>query len=420
MNIQIHPLKKTALSALFVLTASLIAPVQVFGLSADQQSIFDHGIYYFDAQASSNCSTTDADLAGSDGEEKAWNYFKDKGLSDVQVAGIMGNLEQESGFDPTRMQKGGDSQNPADADPLGWGLIQWTPGSKVVGLAAQAGVTGPIYELGTQLDLTWQHMLNNPSVTGTFDMSYFKTITDVDTATQYFRSQIEGGTDPIDPNTGQPVREEYARAALQKYSGQVVPASTGSGCSTSSGATTTASGACTVNQIVYSAEYSQQQLTQIFGDPGTASDHTAMENKQVTVDFLGHSVQANPLIAPCLEATANDIQNSGINYPITDVGCYRFDSDNGTSNIGLLSYHTYGAACDINPLTNNYYNTGDNGTRPYDPNCPPASSAVNSGSCYNMPPQIVQIFASHGFYWGGNFRSVKDYMHFEWHGVVPQ
>jgi hypothetical protein len=76
----------------------------------------------------------------------------------------------------------------------------------------------------------------------------------------------------------------------------------------------------------------------------------------------------------------------------------------------------YGAACDINPYTNNFYDTGP---VPYNPNCPAASGVVDSGHCYDMPQQIIKIFAENGFYWGGNFNSVKDYMHFEWHGVVP-
>jgi hypothetical protein len=117
-----------------------------------------------------------------------------------------------------------------------------------------------------------------------------------------------------------------------------------------------------------------------------------------------------------LNSVEQQIKSANIKYKITSVGCYRFDSNNGGSNIGLSSYHTYGAACDVNPFTNNFYDTGP---VPYNPNCPPASGVVDSGHCYDMSPQLVKIFADNGFYWGGNFNSVKDYMHFEWHGLVP-
>ena len=33
-----------------------------------------------------------------------WNYFKNKGLNDFGVAGLMGNLYAESGLRPTNLQ----------------------------------------------------------------------------------------------------------------------------------------------------------------------------------------------------------------------------------------------------------------------------------------------------------------------------
>jgi len=376
----------------------------------DADSIYGGTTFYDPDSGAATGQCSGSSLSGSDNETKTWNYFKAKGLSDQQVAGIMGNILQESHFNPLIMQKGGESQNPADADPLGWGIIQWTPGSKVIDEAQQAGLSAPIYLLSTELDLVWQHMHNNPVVTQTFDMNAFESITDEKVAATYFRDHIEGGSDPGG------VRETNATNILNQYAGTGGGASGGS--TGTCGEVSTSNGDCSVSKIVYDAEYSQAQLTQIFGDPGTAGSHTAMDANLISVDFLGHSVQVNKLIAPCLQAVASDWKANNITYKIDSIGCYRFDSDNGGSNIGLRSYHTYGAACDINPNTNNFYSNG--APRPYDPNCPAASGVVDSGSCYNMPPDVIKIFAAHGFYWGGNFNSVKDYMHFEWHGVVPQ
>ena len=165
-------------------------------------------------------------------------------------------------------------------------------------------------------------------------------------------------------------------------------------------------GSCDATQPLYGSingsgnEYSLQQLAAIFGDPGTAADHSAMENKQVTVNFLGNPLKVNPLVAPCLQAVANQIKQSGSNYKITSMACYRFDSDNGTSNIGLKSYHTYGAACDINPPTNPFVESG-------------------APTAHDMPDEYVQAFHDHGFTWGGNWHQPKDYMHFEFNGIVP-
>jgi hypothetical protein len=165
-------------------------------------------------------------------------------------------------------------------------------------------------------------------------------------------------------------------------------------------------GSCDTTQPLYGSvngsgdEYSLKQLAAIFGDPGTAADHSAMENKQVTVNFLGNPVKVNPVVAPCLQAVAKQIQQSGSTYKIRSMGCYRFDSDNGTSNIGLKSYHTYGAACDINSDTNPFVESG----------------AVTD---HDMPDEYVQAFHDHGFTWGGAWHQPKDYMHFEFNGVAP-
>lgn len=59
-------------------------------------------------------------LVGSNNAEKTYNFLRSKGLSPQQAAGIMGNLQVESGFIPNNQQNG--SPWPQD----GWGIAQWT------------------------------------------------------------------------------------------------------------------------------------------------------------------------------------------------------------------------------------------------------------------------------------------------------
>ncbi len=71
-----------------------------------------------------------------------------------------------------------------------------------------------------------------------------------------------------------------------------------------------------------------------------------------------------------------------------------------------LSWHAYGRAIDINPLQNPYIRDGiilPNGAK-RDLSC--------CGTCdeFSLP---VQLFKAHGFIWGGEWTSLKDYMHFE-------
>ncbi len=218
-----------ALSGLFIIFACFTAlsnTPQVLALSATQKSTFDSGIDYYDTDVSGDTSlggscSSSTTLVGSDGQEQTWNYFKGKGLSDAQVAGIMGNIQQESGFNPEVMENGGQSPDPYDAGDKGWGIIQWSgngdtgrsTGDKFYSLFQQSGVQGAVYELSTQLDLVWQHMNNHPDVTGHFDLNHYQQITSETEAALYFEKYIEGGTDPNG------VRESNATKILQQYGG---------------------------------------------------------------------------------------------------------------------------------------------------------------------------------------------------------
>ncbi len=170
----------------------------------DAHSIYNDTVWYRAGDVAggvdNSCTTN---LVGSDSEQMVWNYFKGQGLSDAQVAGIMGNMKQESNFNPVVMEIGGESQNPYDAGSKGWGIIQWSgnngprsTGDKVTSLYKDSGLSGPIYELSTQLELVWGHMHNNPPITtGDFRMVDFQKITNPREAAAYFRLHIEGGTD---------------------------------------------------------------------------------------------------------------------------------------------------------------------------------------------------------------------------------
>jgi hypothetical protein len=64
-------------------------------------------------------STVISDATKAKNQVTVKNYFKDKGLSKEAVAGIMGNIQRESTFNP-------DALNPKDSNGLpSRGLIQW-------------------------------------------------------------------------------------------------------------------------------------------------------------------------------------------------------------------------------------------------------------------------------------------------------
>lgn len=120
-------------------------------------------------------------LTGTNNEQKIWNFFKSKGiLSDVQIAGLMGNLYAESGLNPANLQNtaearlglsdaaytaavdNGSHKNFA-SDNVGYGLCQWTYSPRKAGLLSYAKVRGR--SIG---DLEMQVEYIHKELTGTF------------------------------------------------------------------------------------------------------------------------------------------------------------------------------------------------------------------------------------------------------------
>ncbi|MDN5725521.1 MAG: phage tail tip lysozyme [Propionibacteriales bacterium] len=82
--------------------------------------------------------------------ETAWNFFRGKGLSEAQTAGLIGNFIVESGADPI---------NPAAKQfggGPGRGIAQWE-GSRRTALESYAASRGLAWSnLGLQLDFVWR------------------------------------------------------------------------------------------------------------------------------------------------------------------------------------------------------------------------------------------------------------------------
>jgi len=92
-------------------------------------------------------------------------------------------------------------------------------------------------------------------------------------------------------------------------------------------------------------------------------------------------------------ASMADNNTSGFNYRVI-------------TNGSQLSMHAFGRAIDINPRLNPYIHgqniLPENGA--YDPSIPGTITEDN---------EWVQLLCDHGWSWGGHWRSLKDYQHFE-------
>lgn len=92
---------------------------------------------------------------GVDNAQRIWDYLSSKGLGSSAIAGIMGNIQQESGFMPDRVQGSGVKTAPeitVDGE-TGYGLCQWTYKTRQQALKDFAASRGkPSSDLETQLD----------------------------------------------------------------------------------------------------------------------------------------------------------------------------------------------------------------------------------------------------------------------------
>jgi len=95
------------------------------------------------------------------GAERMWNFFKNKGLSDFAVAGIMGNARWESSFNPTARGKG---MGPGGSDALG--IFQWGETERWKDLVnwAKSKNLNP-WDYDTQLKFAWHEMQTTEKAT---------------------------------------------------------------------------------------------------------------------------------------------------------------------------------------------------------------------------------------------------------------
>lgn len=136
------------------------------------------------ANNTSGCACGASSLTGSDNEEKIWNFFSDK-MEPFQVAGMMGNMQAESHFEPKLVQYGklntrgeisvaGEPSSLDDTPPperpdqgpsgtdIGYGIVQWTAGTKILpGLDKYNQKNGSSVSAGDldfQVNLLWDQL----------------------------------------------------------------------------------------------------------------------------------------------------------------------------------------------------------------------------------------------------------------------
>lgn len=117
---------------------------------------------------------------GSTNQQKVWSFLKQKGLTDAQVAGIMGNIEQESRFNPSAEQMKGKFNG-------GKGLVQWD-GARRNQLYDFAKSKGKAWtDIEVQLEFLWKELNSTEAAA----LTYLRRTTNAVQAAQVFQQKFE-------------------------------------------------------------------------------------------------------------------------------------------------------------------------------------------------------------------------------------
>ncbi len=137
-------------------------------------------------------------------DHAAFTYFVGKGLTNFQAAGIVGNLDQESGMNPNAVQPGGP----------GRGIAQWSVGGRwdhdggdnATTYASQHAQS--VWSLQLQLDFIWYELTTFSG----YGLAALKASTNLHDATVVFETRFEGCG-----QCNESTRVAYAQAVLNAY-----------------------------------------------------------------------------------------------------------------------------------------------------------------------------------------------------------
>ena len=149
----------------FLFISSFLIPTcNVFAYDNDFYSANDILFYTPDDTACSETSTNTGTITGSENLETILKFLTGKGLSLAAAAGIAGNLFQESGYYPAKIQNSStfatDSYAPVNG--VGFGIAQWTFTSRQLPLTDMAKTQGKsIIDINLQLDFMWAELTSS-------------------------------------------------------------------------------------------------------------------------------------------------------------------------------------------------------------------------------------------------------------------
>lgn len=136
-------------------------------------------------------------------------------------------------------------------------------------------------------------------------------------------------------------------------------------------------------------------------------------NKEIAQDLVEIFYELNQAAYPIDKIRLIDEYNADDDLSCLDnnTSCFNYRVISGSTN---LSKHAQGLAVDINPFYNPYVTYPDGvehisppGSEPY------ADRSLDFPYKIDENDLCYQLFTAHGFTWGGNWNTLKDYQHFQ-------
>ena len=327
------------------------------------------------------------ELVGETVEEQIWFYLLGRGFSKECTAGIMGNMMLESGLDPAIISSSGKFA----------GLCQWSDQKLKTGRWANLNILAKSRgkdwtDLQSQLEFVIVELEGGEAtchqllIAECGSYKNFQQISNVEDAARVFEKVYErsGGQ-------GMAKRIQYAEEFYEKYHDMATPTISG--------------GTGTVAPGVAGTIDRNARMKWLFPN-GTPTSAAQMQQYLVTitvpvVDHKGnsstHSLRVHKKLANEYIEIFKEMKAIGFPVRKSDTAAYvwRYMATNGSK----ISYHSYGSVVDLNWNSNPLCYSG---TGAYKPGVDP----------YSVTPTVVAIWKKHGFYWGGDWNSYQDYMHF--------
>ena len=156
-----------------------------------------------------------------------WATLTGAGIDEMHAAAVMGNIAHEGLWKPKQTEfaaniPGDESEDPHVVGSYGYGLIGWTPGTRLLDSMREAGITGKPYTAETQAAVILAHIEGKTPSQYTPDIPRrflaTNTIEDATTAYQGTASQ-RGFENPADPVGSLQQRIGSAKEFLREFSG---------------------------------------------------------------------------------------------------------------------------------------------------------------------------------------------------------